>query len=368
MKKHYRKENDCANCGTELQGKFCHVCGQENLELRESFGHVMNHTISDYFHFDHQFFHTFKPLLFQPGKLTIEYMLGKRAQYLHPVKMYIFISLVFFLLFFKNDAKDTKLRQSNNPKSKKELAATKHQLDSLIQDPKTSKLEKSILKTAQSNNKVVLNESGDVDFVTETPDKNKKLKNHITFWDGDDADEAIRMKDTTYELYLARQAKLSPGKKDNFIVRYVRKREYELNASGEDINNVILEGIKHNAPKMMFLLLPLFALLLKIAFWKSRKFYVEHLIYSFHFHCFLFLFMSMIILIKMMLPHSWDIGDYLDSIAVLVIIWYTYKSLRVMYHRTARRTITKMLGLFFSYSFVFLACMGILAMAVALFD
>src|ERR1700748_1513966 len=105
MKKHYRKENDCLNCGTILQGHYCHVCGQENLQIKESFGHMMNHAISDYFHFDHQFFHTLKPLLFKPGFLTNEYMAGRRAQYLHPVKMYIFISLVYFVLLFQNSHK-----------------------------------------------------------------------------------------------------------------------------------------------------------------------------------------------------------------------------------------------------------------------
>src|SRR5476651_968894 len=100
MKKHYRTENDCLNCGATLQGKFCHVCGQENLQMKESFGHMMTHAISDYFHFDDQFFNTLKPLLFKPGKLTNEYMAGKRVRYLHPVKMYIFISLIFFILLF----------------------------------------------------------------------------------------------------------------------------------------------------------------------------------------------------------------------------------------------------------------------------
>ena len=108
MKKHYRHENDCLNCGTTLEGKFCHNCGQENLQIKESFGHMMNHAISDYFHFDHQFFHTLKPLLFKPGYLTNEYMAGRRVQYLHPVKMYIFISLVYFLLLFQGGHQDAK--------------------------------------------------------------------------------------------------------------------------------------------------------------------------------------------------------------------------------------------------------------------
>ena len=102
MKKHYRAENDCLNCGATLQGKFCHVCGQENLEIKESFGHLMNHAVSDYFHFDDKFFNTLKPLLFKPGKLTNEYMAGKRASYLHPVKMYIFISFIYFVLLFSD--------------------------------------------------------------------------------------------------------------------------------------------------------------------------------------------------------------------------------------------------------------------------
>ncbi|HEY2581993.1 MAG TPA: DUF3667 domain-containing protein [Mucilaginibacter sp.] len=102
MKKHYRHENNCLNCGTTLEGKFCHNCGQENLEIKESFGHMMNHAISDYFHFDHQFFHTLKPLFFKPGFLTNEYMAGRCVQYLHPVKMYIFISIVYFLVLFQS--------------------------------------------------------------------------------------------------------------------------------------------------------------------------------------------------------------------------------------------------------------------------
>src|ERR1700753_1739269 len=102
MKKH-RDQKNCLNCGNTFTGNFCNNCGQENLHLKESFGHVMTHAIADYFHFDQKFFHTLKPLLCNPGKLTIDYNEGKRVQYLHPVRMYIFISLVYFLLVFQKD-------------------------------------------------------------------------------------------------------------------------------------------------------------------------------------------------------------------------------------------------------------------------
>jgi hypothetical protein len=365
MKKHYRKETDCANCGTPLQGKFCHVCGQENLELKESFGHMMNHAISDYFHFDHQFFHTLKPLLFKPGKLTTEYMAGKRVQYLHPVKMYIFISLVYFVLLFQSGFEPAKITTTESVKSKKSLITANKKLDSITKDPYVPIFAKKMVsKAKEENEKAIKKADKEGEESKANPKEKHKKRNHIIFW-GNDND---RKTDTTYQQYLSSQEKLPANARDNFFKRYVRKREYALDASEKDVKELLVEGIKHNTPKMMFLLLPLFALLLKITFWKNKKFYVEHLIYSFHFHCFLFLFLTIIMLLKMVTPNAWDIDGYITTLAVFTIIWYIYKSLRVVYHRTAGRTISKMIGLFFSYTFVFSFCMVFLVMLVALFD
>src|ERR1700760_3017426 len=148
MKKHYRKENDCLNCGATLQGHYCHVCGQENLQIKESFGHMMNHAISDYFHFDHQFFHTLKPLLFKPGFLTTEYMAGRRAQYLHPVKMYIFISVVYFLLLFQSGHDKDFVKVSENPdKPKKAIAVSDSVKTAILNNKNLSKVQKEKLIT-----------------------------------------------------------------------------------------------------------------------------------------------------------------------------------------------------------------------------
>jgi uncharacterized membrane protein len=93
--------------------------------------------------------------------------------------------------------------------------------------------------------------------------------------------------------------------------------------------------MQHNVPKMMFLLLPLFALILKIAFSKSKKFYVEHLIYSFHLHCFLFLFLAMIMLLQMPVSAKMEtLHAIIALFAGVVIVWYIYRSLRVVYNRS----------------------------------
>ncbi|MGZ5192201.1 MAG: DUF3667 domain-containing protein, partial [Flavisolibacter sp.] len=95
-----RKEKNCLNCGTTVQGKYCHICGQENAEPKETFWGMVAHFFYDITHFDGKFFTTLKDLLFHPGFLSAEYMKGKRMSYLNPIRMYVFTSAIFFLVFF----------------------------------------------------------------------------------------------------------------------------------------------------------------------------------------------------------------------------------------------------------------------------
>ena len=95
-----RKEKNCLNCGTTVHGKYCHVCGQENAEPKETFWGMVTHFFNDITHFDGKFFTTLKDLLFRPGFLSAEYVKGRRMSYLNPVRMYVFTSAIFFLIFF----------------------------------------------------------------------------------------------------------------------------------------------------------------------------------------------------------------------------------------------------------------------------
>ena len=95
-----RKEKNCLNCKAGVQGRYCHVCGQENIETKESVWDLVSHFFRDITHFDGNFFSTVKYLIIKPGFLSKEYMIGRRASYVNPVRMYIFTSAFFFLLFF----------------------------------------------------------------------------------------------------------------------------------------------------------------------------------------------------------------------------------------------------------------------------
>ncbi|WP_183574789.1 DUF3667 domain-containing protein [Mucilaginibacter sp. X5P1] len=338
MKKHYRKENDCLNCGTTLQGKFCYNCGQENLEIKESFGHMMSHTISDYFHFDDQFFHTLKPLFLKPGFLTTEYLAGRRARYLHPVKMYIFISLVYFIVLFQTGHNPVKVNHVIPAKS----TDVQLLIDSIEKDPDIPAFAKNeaireLKKDTLKNGKVTIE------------DEDKNSSKYFM---------SPKSNDTSYTAYLAAQQKLPEDKQDGIFLRLYNKKAFAYKAEyGERTKEVILEQFKHNMPKMMFLMLPLCALILMIAFWNNRKYYVEYLIYSFHLHCFIFLFLTIIMVLEWLYPSSWKgVTGWINFFATIIVTWYIYKSLKVVYQRSTWRTITKLIGASFMYMVAFMFC------------
>ncbi|MFT4682764.1 MAG: hypothetical protein ACJAU0_000894 [Flavobacteriales bacterium] len=95
-----KKPIACLNCSTSLKAEFeyCPSCGQETLNTTASVGEFFKHFLSDYFTFDSKILRSFGPLFFKPGFLTNEFLAGKRVHYISPLRMYIFISLAFFLV------------------------------------------------------------------------------------------------------------------------------------------------------------------------------------------------------------------------------------------------------------------------------
>jgi hypothetical protein len=161
----HRKEKDCLNCGYIVEENFCTHCGQENIVTKEDAFHMVTHAIADYFHFEHKFFGTIGPLLLKPGKLTKEYVAGKRMASIHPIRLYIFISIVFFLVVLsgsgvhksseKEEQKTTTskavtTKKDNVDQQKKQLTAAqiKEIEETLKYVPNSNGLRDSIIKKA----------------------------------------------------------------------------------------------------------------------------------------------------------------------------------------------------------------------------
>jgi hypothetical protein len=89
----------CPNCGCDRLEKFCPECGQENVPSTVPVRELLYDLLGDLFKVDTRLWGTLWPLLSRPGFLTQEYLVGRRARYLTPLKLYLSVGFVYFLLF-----------------------------------------------------------------------------------------------------------------------------------------------------------------------------------------------------------------------------------------------------------------------------
>lgn len=356
-----RKEKDCLNCGHIVEEHFCPHCGQENIIVKEDAVHMVAHAIADYFHFEHKFFGTIRPLLLKPGQLTKEYVAGKRMSFIHPIRLYIFISIVFFLVIFSGSKSEEKEVEKKRPATTNKVLSPK-EVDSLQAEkikgveeamkyvPMRAAVKDSIIKAAKEDIiKDGAKANTNVNLVTGKKNKWNKWKNN-SFWASGD---------TTVADYEKKQAALPKEKRDGFIKHYFNKRSIELNKypnPGEKFK----EDLLHNIPKMMFLLLPMFALILKLVYINKKRYYYEHLIYSFHIHSAIFLSVLITLLLQWLFGFVYDISGWLAFLCTIYIIWYVYRSLRTFYGSTRWITILKIFFLNFCYTIVFTLCLLII--------
>ena len=96
-----RKSDHCLNCGSKFDESYnyCPNCGQENDHSRASFGILVRDFFQNYFSLDSKFSNSLLPFFFQPGYLTKKYIQGKRVSFVHPVRLYLILSLIFFFVF-----------------------------------------------------------------------------------------------------------------------------------------------------------------------------------------------------------------------------------------------------------------------------
>ena len=94
-----RKVEICHNCHTilSLENNFCHHCGQENHDLKVPIGHLAFEVFEGFTHFDTKFYNTMQAIFFSPGKITKDFLEGRRGRYVPPIRLYFLISFVFFL-------------------------------------------------------------------------------------------------------------------------------------------------------------------------------------------------------------------------------------------------------------------------------
>ena len=333
-----RKEKDCLNCGTIVQGHYCQHCGQENIEPKETFWHMVTHFFYDITHFDGSFFVTLKDLLFKPGFLSKEYMKGRRKTYLHPIRMYVFTSAVFFLVFYSifsaKDINDTLSGTSglNDAmlKSKEEaLAKAKTKVDSIKVN------EAFALVGLNNEQKPKVN-----DTINVMVKGNNGEGVNVSF--GNDVDDY-----KSVEQYDSVQKSLPEGKKDNWFKKMFTRRGVAINVKyhGDQskIGVSLWDKFIHSFPYLLFVSLPLYALFLKLLYIRRKQFfYADHGVFLIHLYVFTFILLLVYFCIdKIADITEWRWLGIIQGILMLMGMVYAIRAMKYFYEQRWGKTILK---------------------------
>lgn len=302
MSSHQKLRNDttCQNCGSEVEGRFCGNCGQENSESRQTFRHLIQHFFEDITHYEGKFWKTMKYLLFKPAFLTKEYLKGKRMSYVPPVRLYIFISFVTFFLPY------------------------------ILPDYQASNEHPTSIEQEENRDSILTSS-----FHFSNDNEGFKLVIPNIYKTKAEIDSAlIKKTSSTYDEFDAW-----------FDYRFVKMQKYTPLELGEKFK----ESFSKSLPKALFVYMPLFALVLALFQRKKKWFYFDHALFTIHYFSFLLLFLSLINVLnltKFLMP-AFAIETY-DKISFLMILivfpGYLFLAFKHFYEESWKSSVLKFLG------------------------
>ena len=260
------KKEHCLNCGTELSNddNYCPHCGQRNKQSRITIKELITDFLGDYFTFDSKLFRSLIPVILKPGFLTKEYFKGKRVRYIPPLRMYIFISIIYFFVMSINA--DTFVPEAN--------------LDN---------------DTIQSN---IQFSFGGENVLGSTIKHAYETNNSAALLD------STGIQRNVFTLAIAEQ----------FAHQYVKFTE-----SPEGFAPQLLKV----ASIMMFFIMPIFALILMLLYFNKSGYYIDHLIFSFHFHSFVFI-LGMVL--YFMLDYFPGIAIFVSLVLILYYLYKSLRN------------------------------------------
>ncbi len=265
----------CANCGSVVAGPFCAQCGQRNIRRLVSVRRMLWDVLDDQLSVNSALPRSVSGLLLRPGFLTREYVAGRIVRYIAPFRLYLVTSLLFFLVL------------------------------ALYADPRRLADEAEAGPAATA---------ADSAAGAARPARKGSIMN------------LGRMRDT-----------LSVPQVFKPVARRLAEQEKRINSMPRgDALNALIAGMERNAPKTVFLLLPLFAIFLKILYFRRDRLYVEHFVFALHIHSFAYVVFTAMLLTS---------GGPYSALLLLWLLVYVFWAMKRVYGQGYRKTATKYLAL-----------------------
>lgn len=384
-----RGSGGCANCGARLSGRFCANCGQVSENFHKPFAALVADALEGFFGFDGRFWATFPRLLFDPGRLSRDYLAGKRARFVQPFRLYLFCSLIFFFVVLMTGGLNPRFDATIDPEQARAgLAEAREGLAALeaeaVGDPEAAARLAAARRALDAAEATIGQEAGAVadapveeGAATDGVSANVTIDEHVRV----DLPPAVKCAfraallpedPPTTECAAVEAAQAADPDADEVVVslghadllplefRRLLARNVDI---AVDRPEAYLAALQRQAPKVLFALFPLYAALLALMhFWKRKVFIYDHLIVSMHFHSFLFLLGGLIVILAPVLP-GWPIPV---AFVVLTNV-HLYRAHRLVYADGRIGAVLRVALLDIIYLFVVTAAMVALMMLGLLF-
>jgi uncharacterized protein DUF3667 len=377
-----RKEKICLNCRTEVVGRYCHNCGQENLEPKETVWHLVEHFFNDITHFDGKFFSTVKYLMRKPGFLSKEYMAGRRMSYLNPIRTYVFTSAIFFIILFslkkpedmihsekKEKAQTVFQLKERQAKLSGEIAEEKDDDDreDLVMALKHNKMELAMIRRIYGDSTKKAFSKTELGELLMTAYNDSLVKSGVSPADRDRITKVLKTINNptsgssffglhqgdykNVEEYDSVERALPDSMRDGWLKRASMHRLITLDEQYQDdprrFKEHLMENIFHSFPKILFVSLPIFAMLLNIMYFRHKQYlYVDHGIFTIHVYCATFILLLVYMLLsRLETAFSWTwlhvVVDILIFGITVYLLIYLYKAMRGFYGQGRKKTFVK---------------------------
>ena len=344
----------CENCGTELRGHYCSNCGQAAVNYHRSFRHVIVDVLDSFLNWDSKFIRSIGLLLWRPGWLTNQFLEGRRVRFLHPLRLYLLVSIVFFLcarLIPVSDPHTTKAEdlppeaRAHLEKKMAELRAKQKEGSFLTftSDEKGPSVPPAPATPAEPKAAADQKEPA-VPSAILTPDPAAKEPNvPQTSATPSEAQTAV---DEIMSEVAAEKKKKGPGPHIQFgndkngprTPFGIWMRQRVKDRIGEDGTNakLFVETLRSNLSTMMLFCVPVFAFILKILYLRQKRFYIEHLVYALNIHAFFYIAAILVVLISIGLDR-WIPGTpqvLLTLLLCLLVFVQIFLSIRRVYRQS----------------------------------
>jgi len=320
---------NCRNCGCSLplEAKYCFQCSQKYTTGKVSVFSFIQEFFAEHLNLDSKLFTTIGSL-FTPGKLTTEYFEGKHKSYASPLRLFLVTGILLFSAVGLNGLIKLDLDESDMNQRNIQRQVFISEIDSTIQ----------VLKN---------------DFTQqETHIALDSLFNSISPLDSRKSD-SIDLSDINLNGHKLPKVALKDYlelKPKALVEKYVPKRGFskklfltqavKASKEGENLEQFVISKLSLGILFMM----PFLALFLKILYIRQKRFYVEHLVFSFHFHAFIFSICAILAFGSNYFP------DYLTPIPIIYIFVYLFLALRRVYQQSWIKTTLSYIILLSAYS------------------